>query len=99
MVPAVHRALLFFVWANRQLDGQVHSYERATHLNILPGSRSVVKADLSGIKRILTLGIVMLEGAFPKSQLNPGLKHFVHYPEFTGTHGLLRILWMMAFER
>lgn len=99
-VPAVHQALLLFVWGMRQLDGQVYSYEMATtRLHILPGSRSVRKDALDSINRSLLLGIILLAGAFPRSHLNPGLKHFVHYPEFTKTHGILRILWMMAFER
>ena len=98
-VAAVHRSLLYFVWALRQLDGQVHSYDHARRLGILPGSRSVRKDGLDSIHRLLLLGIVLIAGALPISHLNPGLKHFVHYAEFTGTHGLLRILWMMAFER
>lgn len=99
MVAAVHRAILLLVWALRQLDGQVHSFERAKILGILPGSRSVAKDGLDAVHRILILGLVLLEGAFPPTQLNPGMKHFVHYPAFTKTHGILRILWMMAFER
>ena len=98
-VPAVHQALLHFVWAMRQLDGQVHSYETANRLRILPGSRCVRKDALYSINRTLLLGLVLLVGAFPISHLNPGMKHFVHYPAFTGTHSLLRILWMMGFER
>ena len=99
-VPAVHLALLKFVWAMRQLDGQVHNYEMATkRLHILPGSRSVHKDALDSINRFLLLGIVLLAGAFPKSHLNPGLKHFVHYAKSTATHSILRGLWMMGFER
>ena len=57
------------------------------------------KDILEVVNRDLILGLVLLEGAFPKSHLKPGVKHFVHYPRYTGTHSLLRILWMMAFER
>ena len=99
MVPEVHRGLVLFVWALRQLDGQLHSYEMASFLGILPGSRCIRKIMLKGVNRDLILGLVLLEGAFPKSHLKPGMKHFVHYPRYTGTHSLLRILWMMAFER
>ena len=99
MVPEVHKALLLFVWALRQLDGQHHSYEMAMLLGILPGSRSVRKDSLDAVKRPLVLGLVLIEGSFPKGHLKPGMKHFVHYPRYTGTHSLLRILWMMAFER
>ncbi len=99
MVPEVHRALLMFVWGLRQLDGQLHSYEKAMLLGILPGSRSIRKHILKRVKRDLILGLVLIEGAFPKSHLKPGVKHFVHYPRYTGSHSRLRILWMMAFER
>ena len=99
MVPEVHRALLMFVWAQRRLDGQHPSYEAAVLIGILPGSRYIRKAILKGVDRDSILGLVMIEGAFPKGHLKPGMKHFVHYPRYTGTHAILRILWMMAFER
>ena len=72
MVAEVHRALLLFVWALRQLDGQVHNYEMDMSLGILPGSRSIRKDILKGVHRDMILGIVLLEGAFPKSHLKRG---------------------------
>jgi hypothetical protein len=42
---------------------------------------------------------VLIEGAVPIGHLIPTWHHFVHYAEFTLTHGVLRWLWMMAFER
>ena len=99
MVPEVHSVLLMFVWTQCRLDGQHPSYETALSLRILPGSQYIRKDILEVVNRDLILGLVLLEGAFPKSHLKPGVKHFVHYPRYTGTHSLLRILWMMAFER
>ena len=98
-VKKLHAALLLFIWVMRRLDGQVHSFEQATSLGILPGSRSVAKDGLDELKISMILALVLIEGAVPPSSLKPGVKHFVHYPRFTKTHGLLRILWMMAFER
>jgi len=98
-VPIVHNALLMFIWGMRQLDGQVHCYEMAKRLNILPGSRSVPRAKLHDMERALICGLSLLNGCFPVSHLNPGLKHFVHYAASTRTHGILRILWMAGFER
>lgn len=99
MVPAVHQGLLYFVWALRRLDGQVHSYEVAKNLNILPGARTVQKSLLRGAHRDIIRGLTLLEGSLPVSHLNPALHHFVHYAQYTATHGPLRKLWMMAFER
>ena len=79
MVPEVHRALLLFVWALRRLDGQLHSYEMAMLRGLLPGSRSLRTDILKDVKRDLLLGLVLIEGSFPKSHLKPGVKHFVHY--------------------
>ena len=50
LMPAVHNALEKFVWAIRRLEGQVHSFDMAKHLGILPGSRAVRKADLDRIR-------------------------------------------------
>lgn len=97
-VPSVHRALMTFVWSMRQMDGQVHSHEAAVAMNILPGSRSFKKTSLPDVKRLMVLGLSLIEGTFPIGSLAPGIKHFVHYPQYTGTHGILRILWMASFE-
>ena len=99
MLPAVHQGLVYFVWALRRLDGQVHSYEAAHNLNILPGSRTVQKSSTPRAHRDLIRGLALLEGSLPVSHLNPALHHFVHYAQFTATHGLMRKLWMMSFER
>ena len=98
-VKKIHAALLLFVWVMRRLDGQVHSFEQAASLGILPGSRSVVKDGFDGMHVSMILSLSLFEGAIPPSFLKPGVKHFCHYVGYTTTHGLLRILWMMAFER
>ena len=88
-----------FVWVMRRLDGQDHSFEAAVSLGILPGSRSVAKDGFGGMDHELKLSLSLFEGAIPPSHLKPGMKHFVHYVDCTKSHALLRILWMMAFER
>ena len=99
VVPAVHNALEMFVWAMRRLEGQIHSYDMAMHLGILPGSRAVRKAHLDRIHRDLILAMILFEGCFPVGHLNPGFGHFKHYAEYTKLLGPLMKLWMMAFER
>ena len=98
-VPMLHVALLKFVWGMRQLDGQVHSYEMARTLHILPGARTVKRDDVGEMERALLCGLALLNGSLPPSQLNPGMKHFVHYGQATKTHSILRNLWMAGFER
>ena len=79
--------------------GQVHSYETAVRMNILPGSRSVSKKMTPLLHREVIYGLVLLTGAFPGSHINPGAHHFTHVGEFTLTHSILSILWMIGFER
>lgn len=98
-VPALREALCVFVWVIRRLCGQVHSYEMAQVLGILPGSRTLDKTILPKVHNDLILGLSLLEGCLPVSHLNPGMHHFVHYAEYSQTHGLLRLFWMYYFER
>ena len=98
-VPAVRQALHFFVWGMKRLDGQVHSYDEANRLGILPGSRAVVKTEISKAHNDIIKGLVLFEGCLPASNLNPAMHHFVHYSQYTRTHGPLRTFWMFYFER
>ena len=98
-VPALRKAIQVFVWALRRLEGQVHSFETARNLDILPGSRTVDKRKIKEIHSDLIRGLCLLEGCLPLSHLNPALHHFSHYGQYTLTHGSLRIFWMMCFER
>jgi len=51
------------------------------------------------MKADLARGLVLLEGAMVATYLVPIWHHFAHYGEYTKTHGMLRLYWMMAFER
>ena len=68
-------------------------------MNIVPGSRAINKAQIPRFDAELKQGLVLINGSFPESQLNPGGHHFSHTGDFTGTHGLLDKLWIMGFER
>ena len=98
-LPAVRIALHVFVWALRRLDGQVHCYDKAVDLGILPGSRVLDPEIVASANCDLIKGLVLLEGCLPISHLKPSMHHFVHYGEYTATHGLLRFYWMFFFER
>ena len=99
-LPPLRDALILFTWSLRRLFGSVHSYETAVNeLGILPGSPVVVKTHVPGIHRDLVKALCLLEGCVPIDFLKPFFHHFEHYAEFTTTHGILVLLWMMAFER
>ena len=98
-IPAVRTAIHKFVWSLRRLDGQVHSYEKAVSLGILPGSRVMDPTIAAKAGHDLIQSLVLLEGCLPVSHLKPSMHHFVHYGEYTESHGCLRWFWMMFFER
>lgn len=98
-VPRLREALLLLTWAMRRLEGQVHSYEKCEAMGVLPGSFALKKAEIDNIGADLLRGLVLLEGCIPISYLIPSMHHFVHFAEYTKTHGILRLYWMMAFER
>ena len=98
-LPRLRVALFLIIWALRRLDGQVHSFDAARNLNILPGSRTIDPLENSLIHRDLIVGLCLLEGCLPVAHLHPALHHLVHFAQYAMTHGCLRTLWMMYFER
>ena len=98
-VPQLREAFLLIVSSLRKLDGQVHSYEAAKALGIMPGLRSLNQGDIDAIEADLIKGFVLLEGCTPIGYLIPIMHHFVHYGAYAKTHGILRMYWMMEFER
>ena len=99
VVPRLRNAIVLLVSALRRLDGQVYSYERAKSLNILPGSRAIKHVEIKAMTDDLIRALVLLEGCVPVSYLIPSMHHLVHYGEYAKSHGILRMYWMMAFER
>ena len=98
-VPALREALKLFVWTVRRLDGRVYSYEDAKVMGILPGGRVLVRGSLKHLHQDMVKALVLIEGCVPIGWLIPSWHHFVHYSEYTLSHGILRWWWMMAFER
>ena len=99
VVPQLRESIILLASSLRRLDGQVNSYERAKHLGILPGSRALGHAEIDSINDDLVRALVLLEGSVPVSYLIPSMHHLVHYGEYAKSHGILRMYWMMAFER
>ena len=99
VVPRLCTAIVLLASALRRLDGQVKSYEMAKSLGILPGSRAINHTEIDAIGKDLIRALVLLEGCVHVTYLIPSMHHLVHYGEYAKTHGILRIYWMMAFER
>ena len=98
-LPAVRLGLSTFVWGMRRLLGQVHSFRRAKTIGILPGSRTVNKSRIPRRNKEVIRGLVLVTGSLPIGHIHPGGHHFSHVGDYTGTHGLLNLLWMLGFER
>ena len=98
-VPAIREAILLIASALRRLEGQVYSADVAKSMGILPGSRAIKKDEIAAMHKALLKGLVLLEGCAPIGNLKPSTHHFIHYGAYTKSHGILRLYWMMAFER
>lgn len=79
--------------------GQVYCFEAAVAMGILPGSPGLRRADIKKMSADLIRALVLLAGSVIITYLVPIFHHFVHYGEYTWTHGMLRLFWMMVFER
>ena len=98
-VPAVHNAILKFVYAMRRLDGQCVSEFEALSLGVEPGSRVINKKLIPHLGAEVRRGLVLLEGSLPVASLNPIMHHFVHYGRQTARAGILWWFAMWGFER
>lgn len=83
----------------RQLDGYLLSIFESLTRGVRPGSHVANKEEVSMWGEMLVRGLVLLEGSFPVSHLNPALHHLVHYGMQTAKGGLLRWVAMWCFER
>ena len=50
-------------------------------------------------RKMLIEALAMIEGSIPPSTLKPSLHCVGHYPDHALVYGLLRLYWMMVFER
>ena len=98
-VAAVHNAILMIVHALRQIDGYILSIFESMARGVRPGSHVADKTKVVQWGHTLVRGLVLLEGSFPVSHLNPALHHLVHYGWQTARGGLLRWVAMWSFER
>ena len=88
-----------FILSPVHSPGQVYCFDTAIAMGILPGSRGLRRSDIEKMSADLIRALVLLAGSVIITYLVPIFHHFVHYGEYTLTHGMLRIYWMMVFER
>jgi hypothetical protein len=99
-VAAAHLAIVYIVDALKQLDGQFIATHEAMQLGVSPHDSPIVdESAIKAVGRQLLKGLVMLEGSFPVSHLNPALHHLVHYAVETARVGSLVWVSMNSFER
>ena len=106
LVPALRGYVLPFrtglrhlILGLRILEGQTFSINEARELKIEPGSKALDKSQIRLAKTLILRGLAMIEGSVPLMLLKPALHCLSHYAEGTEMHGILRLLWMMGFER
>lgn len=87
------------VYGLRILEGQTCSVNEAAALNLKSCNVFLRKSDI-GMARILILtGLAMIEGCCPICLLVPALHCLCHYGDGAALWGLLKLLWMISFER
>ena len=99
-VKSAHLALLYIADALKRLHGQFIAIHEAKRLGVsIHDSRIIDKAGIKALGRQLLEGLVLLEGSFAVSHLNPALHSLVHYAAETARVGCLELVSMDAFER
>ena len=99
-VKATHFALLHIIDALRQLEGQRLAVHEALQRGIDPHDSHVVdEREIQSLGRQLLKGLLLLEGSFPVTHLNPIMHHLVHYAAETARVGSAAWTSMNSFER
>ena len=72
-IQALRRGLRLFVLGLRMLEGQVHSFNECRRLGVEPGSRCLDNSKIPTIKKLILIGLAIIEGSVPPSTLIPYL--------------------------
>ena len=89
----------------RILEGQTFSVNEMKKLNVQLSPSVLKKSDIARAKTLIVEGLSMIEGSVPVCLLVPATHCLCHYPgdvtHRTGAsaHGLLKLLWMIAFGK
>ena len=98
-VAPVRTALRSIVLGLRILEGQTFSLNEQVRLRLDRGFKALRKESIGRAKTLIIEGLSMLEGCCPVRKLVPALHCLVHYADGTEMHGILKMFWMMSFER
>lgn len=98
-VPKFRTGLRSLIHGLRILEGQSLSVLQSIALNLQEGSKALEKAAIVRAKALIIEGLSMIQGSCPICILRPCLHCLCHYAEGTALHGILKLLWMMTFER
>ena len=98
-VPKFRAGLSSLIHGLRILEGQSLSVNEAIAQGLEPGAKALEKAAIAYAKTLIIEGLSMIEGCCPVCVLAPAIHCLCHYAEGTALHGILKLLWMMSFER
>ena len=83
----------------RILEGQTCSFNEAVRLNLQSCNIFLRKSDIYRARLLIITGLAMIEGCCPVCCLVPALHCLCHYGDGAALWGLLKLLWMISFER
>ena len=87
------------VYGLRILQGQTCSFNEAKSLNLEFTNIFLRNSEINKARRLILEGLAIIEGCCPICLLVPALHCLCHYGDGAALWGLLRLLWMMHFER
>ena len=98
-VATFRTGLRYLVLGLRILEGQTVSVNRANFIGVDVGSSILSNDDIKRAKKLISEGLAMIEGCVAICLLVPAIHCLLHYADGAALWGLLRLLWMMSFER
>ena len=87
------------VYGLRILEGQSCSANEAVSLNLKFCNVFLRRSDIDKARLLIITGLAMIEGCCPVCLLVPALHCLCHYGDGALLWGILKLLWMISFER
>ena len=98
-VTKFRKGLTSLIHGLRILEGQTPSVNEARRQGVEPGHKTLERTAIELAKKLIIEGLSMIEGCCPICVLAPAIHCLCHYAEGSALHGILKLLWMMSFER
>lgn len=83
----------------RILEGRTCSVNEAATMNMEAPKVFLRKSDIVTARLLILIGLAIIEGCVPVCLLVPALHCLCHYGDGAALWGLLKLLWMISFER